>query len=158
MRNTVRSRLVTEQCHDEEVRPYIQQLMKTQSCSQVQTSEDTNSIDVAELNNEPCPSKTSKKKFSIPICGEEFVKKSIGKKWRDYKCDLKAMYVTKYKTKDALMKNRPAHIPRDQWNSLVSYWLSEKHRFFIVLLLVLSKNLSVVILAGTDVLFLILEA
>lgn len=54
MRNTVRSRLVTEQCHDEEVRPYIQQLMKTQSCSQVQTSEDTNSIDVAELNNEPC--------------------------------------------------------------------------------------------------------
>ncbi|XP_015163244.1 uncharacterized protein [Solanum tuberosum] len=36
------------------------------------------------------------------------------------------MYVTKYKTKDALMKNKPAHIPRDQWNGLVSYWLSEK--------------------------------
>ncbi|KAH0730023.1 hypothetical protein KY289_001211 [Solanum tuberosum] len=35
--------------------------MKTQSCSQVQTSEDTNSIDtVVELNNEPGPSKTSK--------------------------------------------------------------------------------------------------
>ncbi|KAG5591775.1 hypothetical protein H5410_042289 [Solanum commersonii] len=63
-------------------------------------SEDTNSIDtVVELNNEPGPSKTSKKKFSIPICGKEFVKKSIGKKWRDYKCDLKVMYVTKYKTK-----------------------------------------------------------
>lgn len=40
-----------------------------------------------------------RKKFSIPIHGEEFVKKSIGKKWRDYKCDLKAMYVTNYKTK-----------------------------------------------------------
>ncbi|KAL3339800.1 hypothetical protein AABB24_028419 [Solanum stoloniferum] len=67
-----------------------------------------------------------KKKFSVPICGEEFVKKLIGKKWRDYKCDLKSLYVTKYKTKDALMKNRPSHIPRDQWNPLVSYWLSEK--------------------------------
>ncbi|KAG5629739.1 hypothetical protein H5410_001456, partial [Solanum commersonii] len=43
-----------EQHHDEEVRPYIQQLMKTQSCYPVQTSEDNNSIDtVVELNNEP---------------------------------------------------------------------------------------------------------
>ncbi|MCD7450206.1 hypothetical protein HAX54_004353 [Datura stramonium] len=33
-----------------------------------------------------------KKKFSIPIHGEEFVKKSIGKKWKDYKCDLKTVY------------------------------------------------------------------
>ncbi|KAG5590716.1 hypothetical protein H5410_041230, partial [Solanum commersonii] len=68
----------------------------------------------------------SQNKFSIPIHGEEFVKKSIGKKWRDYKCDLKAMYVTTYKTKDALIKNRPSHIPRDQWSGLVLYWLSKK--------------------------------
>ncbi|KAH0708789.1 hypothetical protein KY284_010216 [Solanum tuberosum] len=61
MRNRVGSRLVAEQHHDEEVRPYIQQLMKTQSCYPVQTSEDNNSIDtVVELNNEPGPSKTSK--------------------------------------------------------------------------------------------------
>uniref|UniRef100_A0A3Q7G619 Reverse transcriptase Ty1/copia-type domain-containing protein n=1 Tax=Solanum lycopersicum TaxID=4081 RepID=A0A3Q7G619_SOLLC len=66
------------------------------------------------------------KKISIPTHGEEFVEKSIGKKWRDYKRDLKAMYVTNYKTKDALMKNRPSHIPRDQWSCLISYWLSEK--------------------------------
>ncbi|KAH0764325.1 hypothetical protein KY285_000196 [Solanum tuberosum] len=45
MRNRVGSRLVAEQHHDEEVRPYIQQLMKTQSCYPVQTSEDNNSID-----------------------------------------------------------------------------------------------------------------
>uniref|UniRef100_A0A3Q7GHW1 Uncharacterized protein n=1 Tax=Solanum lycopersicum TaxID=4081 RepID=A0A3Q7GHW1_SOLLC len=63
--------------------------MKTQSCSQIQTSEHTNSIDIAELNSEPGPSKTRKvrgptllkdKKLSILKCGEEFVKKSIGKK------------------------------------------------------------------------------
>ncbi|XP_070038912.1 uncharacterized protein [Nicotiana tomentosiformis] len=32
----------------------------------------------------------------------------------------------KYKTKDTLLKNRPSRIPRDQWSSLVSFWLSYK--------------------------------
>ncbi|XP_009798994.1 uncharacterized protein LOC107803989 [Nicotiana tabacum] len=30
-----------------------------------------------------------RKKFSIPKCGEAWVLKSIGKKWKDYKCSLK---------------------------------------------------------------------
>ncbi|TKY46190.1 transposase, Ptta/En/Spm, plant [Spatholobus suberectus] len=67
-----------------------------------------------------------RKKFSIPAHGEEFVKRSLGKKWKDYKCDLRSMYLTKYKTKDALLKNRPNRIPRDQWIGLVSYWVSNK--------------------------------
>lgn len=67
-----------------------------------------------------------RKKFSIPAHGEEFVKKSLGKKWKDYKCDLRSMYLTKYKTKEALLKNRPKHIPKDQWIGLVSYWVSDK--------------------------------
>ncbi|XP_057426165.1 uncharacterized protein LOC130719563 [Lotus japonicus] len=67
-----------------------------------------------------------RKKFSIPTCGEEFVKKSLGKKWKDYKCDLRSMYTTMYKTRDTLLKNRPNRIPRDQWIGLVSYWLSDK--------------------------------
>ncbi|KAM3281696.1 hypothetical protein P3S67_027342 [Capsicum chacoense] len=48
--------------------------------------------------------------------------------WRDYKCYLKSEYIPKYKTKDALLKNRPSRIPRDQWSGLVSYWLSEKSK------------------------------
>lgn len=67
-----------------------------------------------------------RKKFSIPARGEEFVKKSLGKKWKDYKCDLRSMYLAKYKTKNALLKNRPNHIPKDQWIGLVSYWVSDK--------------------------------
>ncbi|XP_060211995.1 uncharacterized protein LOC132639573 [Lycium barbarum] len=67
-----------------------------------------------------------RKKFSIPTHGEEFVIKSIGKKWKDYKCDLKSVYLTKFKTKDVLLKNKPNRIPRDQWTGLVSYWVSEK--------------------------------
>ncbi|XP_016513316.1 uncharacterized protein LOC107830300 isoform X1 [Nicotiana tabacum] len=66
------------------------------------------------------------KKFSIPRRGEAYVLKSLGKKWKDYKCDLKGEYLPKYKTKDALLKNRPSRIPRDQWSGLVSYWLSDK--------------------------------
>nr|XP_018626547.1 uncharacterized protein LOC104096812 isoform X4 [Nicotiana tomentosiformis] len=66
------------------------------------------------------------KKFSIPRRGEAYVLKSLGKKWKDYKCDLKGEYLPKYKTKDALLKNRPSRIPRDQWSGLVSYWLLDK--------------------------------
>ncbi|XP_019239110.1 PREDICTED: uncharacterized protein LOC109219136 [Nicotiana attenuata] len=67
-----------------------------------------------------------KKKFSIPRRGEAYVLKSLGKKWKDYKCDLKGEYMPKYKTKDALLKNKPSRIPRDQRSDLVSYWLSDK--------------------------------
>ncbi|MCD7458043.1 hypothetical protein HAX54_037017 [Datura stramonium] len=53
MRIRVDSRLVTEQRHDEEVRPYIQQLMKAHNCSQGQTYYDNNSVGIVGLNNEP---------------------------------------------------------------------------------------------------------
>jgi len=66
------------------------------------------------------------KKFSFPKRGEAFVLKSLGKKWKDYKCEIKGEYMSKYKTKDSLLKNRPNRIPRDQWSGLGSYWLSDK--------------------------------
>nr|KYP33160.1 hypothetical protein KK1_046003 [Cajanus cajan]KYP33162.1 hypothetical protein KK1_046005 [Cajanus cajan] len=68
-----------------------------------------------------------KKKFSILAHGEDFVKKSLGKKkWKDYKCEIRCTYMTRYKIRDALIKSRRTCIPRDQWTSLVSYWLSDK--------------------------------
>ncbi|KAH0641993.1 hypothetical protein KY290_033597 [Solanum tuberosum] len=67
-----------------------------------------------------------RKKFSFPKRGAMFVLKSLGKKWKDYKCEIKGEYVSKYKTKDSLLKNRPNRIPRDQWSGLGSYWLSDK--------------------------------
>ncbi|XP_049399805.1 uncharacterized protein LOC125863874 [Solanum stenotomum] len=67
-----------------------------------------------------------RKKFTIPKCGEDFVLKLLGKKWKDYKCQLKGDHIPKYKTKDVLLKNRPSRIPRDQWSGLVSYWLFDK--------------------------------
>ncbi|KAH0633079.1 hypothetical protein KY284_035865 [Solanum tuberosum] len=67
-----------------------------------------------------------RKKFSFQKRGEAFVLKSQEKKWKNYKCEIKGEYMSKYKTKDALLKNRPSCIPRDQWSGLVSYWLSDK--------------------------------
>ncbi|XP_060210609.1 uncharacterized protein LOC132637555 [Lycium barbarum] len=67
-----------------------------------------------------------RKKFSIPKRAEDFVLKSLGKKWKDYKCTLKGEYMAKYKTKDSLLKNRLSRIPKDQWSGLVSYWFSDK--------------------------------
>ena len=66
------------------------------------------------------------KKFSIPKCGEAFFLKTLLKKWKNYKCQLKGVHIHKYKTKDAFLKNRPSCIPRDQWSVLISYWLSTK--------------------------------
>ncbi|XP_060175427.1 uncharacterized protein LOC132606105 [Lycium barbarum] len=36
--------------------------------------------------------------------------------------------MTKFKTKDVLLKNKPGRIPRDQWTGLVSSWVSEKDK------------------------------
>ncbi|KAF3638443.1 hypothetical protein FXO38_21139 [Capsicum annuum] len=73
------------------------------------------------------------KKFTIPKRGEDFVLKSLGKKWRDYKCYLKGEHIPKHKPKDTLLKNRPSCIPRDQWSGLVSYWLSDKAKDIVLL-------------------------
>ncbi|KAH0776646.1 hypothetical protein KY290_008057 [Solanum tuberosum] len=67
-----------------------------------------------------------RKKFSIPKRGEAFVLQSLGKKWKDYEYEIKGEYMSKYKTKDSLLKNRPNRIPRDQWSGLVSYWIYDK--------------------------------
>ncbi|XP_049345085.1 uncharacterized protein LOC125809506 [Solanum verrucosum] len=67
-----------------------------------------------------------RKKFSIPKCGKASTLKSLEKKWKNYKCQLKGDHIPKYKTKDALLKNRPSRISRDQWSDLASYWLSDK--------------------------------
>ncbi|MCD9639236.1 hypothetical protein HAX54_023639 [Datura stramonium] len=54
-----------------------------------------------------------RKKFTIPEHGEEFIIKSLGTKWKDYKCDLKSIYMKKFNTKDVLLKNKLNRIPRD---------------------------------------------
>lgn len=64
----------------------------------------------------------------IPSYGEDWVLDSLGRKWRDYKCELRREYLLKYRTAEALHANRPTFIPRDQWIGLVTTWTSEKSK------------------------------
>ena len=53
---------------------------------------------------------------------------SLGKKWKDYKYDLKVEYYERYPNIDDLVNNKPDRIPRDQWMALVTQWHSEQGR------------------------------
>lgn len=62
----------------------------------------------------------------IHACGEKWVLRSLGKKWKEYKCDLKSDYFELCKSLHELLSNRPEHIPRDQWTTLALCWHSDK--------------------------------
>ncbi|KAH7670262.1 putative transposase Ptta/En/Spm plant protein [Dioscorea alata] len=63
--------------------------------------------------------------FSLEI-SKEYVLKSLGKKWRDYKHDLKKRH---FKREDGLQANKDKHpnaTIRWQWEQLVDFWYSSK--------------------------------
>ncbi|GAB4835709.1 hypothetical protein Ancab_000619 [Ancistrocladus abbreviatus] len=51
--------------------------------------------------------------------------KSVGKKWKDYKCNLKALYFDENKELDEQLVSVPPNVDADQWATLVSYWRSD---------------------------------
>ncbi|KAH7672347.1 putative transposase Ptta/En/Spm plant protein [Dioscorea alata] len=56
----------------------------------------------------------------------EFVLKSLGKKWRDYKHDLKKRYFKREAGPQANKDNYPDGTVRWQWEELVDFWYSRK--------------------------------
>nr|DAD38724.1 TPA_asm: hypothetical protein HUJ06_013046 [Nelumbo nucifera] len=64
-------------------------------------------------------------KFKIDNKGRKWVLSLIGKKWKDYKSDLKAMYYDLV-TPDEAMRNYPNKVPIDQWQILVAFWNSDE--------------------------------
>ncbi|KAH7655770.1 putative transposase Ptta/En/Spm plant protein [Dioscorea alata] len=64
-------------------------------------------------------------RFSLEI-SKEYVLKSLGKKWRDYKHDLKTKH---FKREDGLQANKDKHPSATiqwQWEQLVDFWYSKK--------------------------------
>ncbi|XP_039134930.1 uncharacterized protein LOC120272230 [Dioscorea cayenensis subsp. rotundata] len=64
-------------------------------------------------------------RFSLQI-SREYVLKSLGKKWRDYKHDLKTKH---FKREESLQANKDKHSSatiRWQWEQLVDFWYSKK--------------------------------
>ncbi|XP_039126930.1 uncharacterized protein LOC120263081 [Dioscorea cayenensis subsp. rotundata] len=72
-----------------------------------------------------CSNKFIELRFALEI-SKEYVLKSLGKKWRDYKHDLKKRH---FKREDGLQVNKDKHpnaTIRWQWAQLVDYWYSNK--------------------------------
>ncbi|MFQ6659264.1 hypothetical protein Gotur_028217 [Gossypium turneri] len=66
-----------------------------------------------------------KARFTLEV-SDAYVKKTLGKKWRDHKSTLKKDY---YKTKATLeekLQNVPPGMLRYQWEDAVRFWHSKK--------------------------------
>ncbi|GAB4832201.1 hypothetical protein Ancab_006218 [Ancistrocladus abbreviatus] len=50
---------------------------------------------------------------------------SVGKKWKDCKCNLKALYFDENKELDEQLGSVPPNVDAEQWATLVSYWRSD---------------------------------
>ncbi|KAG8635410.1 hypothetical protein MANES_16G033751v8 [Manihot esculenta] len=67
-------------------------------------------------------------RFSYPSsqATDDWILKSLNKKWRDYKGDLKQENYGLSKTKDEIIENAPEGVMEDQWATLVNSWFTEK--------------------------------
>lgn len=72
-------------------------------------------------------------KFAIPTRGVKWTMSSLGKKWREYKSDLKGTYFDGKDIAEAF-RNPPDGIIRYQWEFLVSFWNSEKGKVVLFIL------------------------
>lgn len=55
---------------------------------------------------------------------KEWIMKSLGKKWKDYKCMLKRKFYEIYKTDEERIANCPETVIPEQWEKLVYFWSS----------------------------------
>ncbi|XP_050234455.1 uncharacterized protein LOC126682746 [Mercurialis annua] len=65
-------------------------------------------------------------KFLIPPETKRWVLESVGKKWRDYKSDLKLQHFSRNKPKDQVLTNVPKGVEAAQWRILVNGWYTEQ--------------------------------
>lgn len=73
-------------------------------------------------------------KFLYPVRCEKWILKSTGKKWKDYKCDLKGTYFDERASLKELHSKAPEDVVNDQWISLVNFWKSDAGKVGIMLL------------------------
>ncbi|KAK9713513.1 hypothetical protein RND81_06G032200 [Saponaria officinalis] len=65
-------------------------------------------------------------RFLYPKILEKWILKSIGHKWRDYKCYLKGRHYSDDANITDLHNNCPEDVVQDQWISLVNFWRSDE--------------------------------
>ncbi|XP_056685591.1 uncharacterized protein [Spinacia oleracea] len=69
-----------------------------------------------------------KSKFIIPHpLAEKFTMSSMGKKWSNFKAELKLQYHEPYSGNlNMVLNNKPEIVPKDQWIALVTHWFSDE--------------------------------
>ncbi|KAL2937453.1 FACT complex subunit POB3, partial [Bienertia sinuspersici] len=67
-----------------------------------------------------------KARFLYPNALEKWILKSIGLKWKDYKCYLKGKYYNDDIDINIVQDRCPSDVEKDQWISLVNLWRSEE--------------------------------
>ncbi|XP_028079201.1 uncharacterized protein LOC114280979 [Camellia sinensis] len=65
-------------------------------------------------------------KFEIDPKSKSWVLKSIGKKWKDWKAELKANRYNTHKTDEERLADCDERVIRDQWRILISFWNSKE--------------------------------
>ncbi|KAM0903566.1 hypothetical protein ACQ4PT_018571 [Festuca glaucescens] len=67
-----------------------------------------------------------KLKFDIAPIGELWIIKSLGKRWRSWKSNLKVHHFDTHETEEERLADRNPRVSKEQWRFLVSYWSTEK--------------------------------
>jgi len=65
-------------------------------------------------------------KFKYDASINSWVRKTFAKKFRDRKNELKSTHFDRELGMDVNLKNVPVDVAPDQWQFLVSYWMSDK--------------------------------
>ncbi|MFQ6669351.1 hypothetical protein Gotur_034644, partial [Gossypium turneri] len=66
-----------------------------------------------------------KARFALEV-SDAYVKKALGKRWRDHKSTLKKNYFMKKTTLNEKLQNVPPGMLRYQWEEVVRFWTSKK--------------------------------
>ncbi|KAK9740581.1 hypothetical protein RND81_03G045800 [Saponaria officinalis] len=77
-------------------------------------------------NNQTLILNEVQERFFYPKILEKWILKSIGHKWRDYKCYLKGIHYSDDANITELHNNCPDDVVQDQWISLGNFWRSDE--------------------------------
>ncbi|KAK5833705.1 hypothetical protein PVK06_017559 [Gossypium arboreum] len=66
-----------------------------------------------------------KERFALEV-SNDYIKKPLGKKWRDHKSSLKKLYFKKDISLEEKLRNVPPGMLRYQWEDAVRFWNSKK--------------------------------
>ncbi|PPR98674.1 hypothetical protein GOBAR_AA21993 [Gossypium barbadense] len=65
------------------------------------------------------------KRFTLEV-SDDYIKKALGKKWRDHKSSLKKLYFKKDISLEKKLRNVPLGMLKYQWEDAVRFWNSKK--------------------------------